>query len=369
MFPSKRKQFVVALLIIIFTVSSVFIFRYSSQELQLALFSLTSVLLLLILLYLFRGLQRFNNSQTTQFRENNNPDILVVDDMNSNRHFIIKILETISLTAIEADNGEVALTLLDKYNVKMIFMDINMDTMDGFETTRLIRATELINTRIPIIALSAHNSAEIKRKALLSGFDDYISKPVDETKLKSCIERWLDCNIRVTLDEPKEATKTTKNLRSKVKEKGSSNTQSEETKINSKIENKNASQTEDSLPTKPRKKVVDIKQSLIYSHNNSELAKEMLGLLIASVDNEKESIHKAFKDKDWPTLGNLVHKLNGGSCYCGVPELQKYTESIDKAIQQENYAFVEEKFSQLEIAMSDLLEWGEEHDLDIIFDP
>jgi two-component system sensor histidine kinase BarA len=357
MFPSKRKQFVVALLIIIFTVSSVFIFRYASQDLQLALFSVTSVLLLLILLYLFRGLQRFNDSQQIRYTENNNPDILVVDDINSNRHFIIKILETISLTAIEAENGEIALTLLDKYNVKMIFMDINMDAMDGFETTRLIRATELINSRTPIIALSAHNSTEIKQKALLSGFDDYISKPIDETKLKNCIERWLNSNTSADINKSKEA------------DISSQKSKAEDKKINTKIENKTESQTEDSPPSKVRKKVVDIKQSLIYSHNNSELAKEMLGLLIASVDNEKESIHKAFKDKDWPTLGNLVHKLNGGSCYCGVPELQKYTESIDKAIQQENYTFVEEEFAQLEVAMNDLLEWGEEHDLDIIFDP
>jgi two-component system sensor histidine kinase BarA len=358
MLLSKRSQTIAVIAMILITIGSVIVFKNSNEQLQLALFIGLCILLLLIVFIKFQPLQIDPESAAEHINSNASPDVLVVDDTPSNRHFIVKALETFSLSAIEADNGQKALNLMDQYSVRIIFMDINMEAMDGIETTKKIRANEDIQTRVPIVAISAFTDTQTKQKALLAGFDDYLPKPVDETKLKTVIERWLQ--------------EKTKNNHGDVTKNESLSTQALDKTHTSLQQDKDAHRPDEaSLEQQPEKtkKVVDIKQSLVYSHNNTDLAKEMLSLLITSIANDKDKMVSLYKNKDWEKLGDLVHKLNGGSCYCGVPDLQQYAQSIDKAIQQKNYNIVEDEFSLLEQAMNDLLEWEKEHDMDIIFDP
>ena len=80
-----------------------------------------------------------------------------------------------------AANGFEALTLLAAEDFDLVLMDVEMPGMDGLETTRVIRAggNLLRNTKIPIIAMTAHAMSDVRGQCIEAGMDEYISKPVD----------------------------------------------------------------------------------------------------------------------------------------------------------------------------------------------
>ena len=73
----------------------------------------------------------------------------------------------------------------------MIFMDVQMPEMDGFEVTETIRAREKKSgARTPIIALTAHAMKGDREKCLAGGRDDYLTKPIQPAELDGILERW-----------------------------------------------------------------------------------------------------------------------------------------------------------------------------------
>ena len=114
--------------------------------------------------------------------------ILVVDDHPLNLMVTTQILKKKGCVFVDqAENGKEALERISKIRVgyDLIFMDCQMPEMDGYETSRQIRARERMSSlrRTPIIALTANAMQGDKGLCLLAGMDDYISKPVDPNKL------------------------------------------------------------------------------------------------------------------------------------------------------------------------------------------
>jgi two-component system, cell cycle response regulator DivK len=126
--------------------------------------------------------------------------ILVVEDNLDNRRILVYRLKRIGdFDIVEASNGEEALALIEKETPDLIFMDLKMPVMDGWEATRRIRLSER-GRRIPIIALTAQAMAGDEQKALAAGCDDYVAKPiVDPNVVRLKLERLLT-NGRVGVD-------------------------------------------------------------------------------------------------------------------------------------------------------------------------
>jgi CheY-like chemotaxis protein len=118
--------------------------------------------------------------------------ILVVEDNLDNRRILVYRLKRIGdFEIFEASNGEEALSMVEKHTVDLIFMDLKMPVMDGWEATRRIRRMEGVR-RIPIIALTAQAMAGDEQKALAAGCDDYVAKPiVDPEVVREKLERLL----------------------------------------------------------------------------------------------------------------------------------------------------------------------------------
>jgi CheY-like chemotaxis protein len=118
--------------------------------------------------------------------------ILVVEDNVDNRRILVYRLRRIGDFDIEeAGNGEEALASVNAERPDLIFMDLKMPVMDGWEATRRIRATET-GARIPIVALTAQAMAGDEQKALAAGCDDYVAKPiVDPNVIREKLERLL----------------------------------------------------------------------------------------------------------------------------------------------------------------------------------
>lgn len=119
--------------------------------------------------------------------------ILVVEDNLDNRRILVYRLKRIGdFEIIEASNGQEAVEIVRNGPAPdLIFMDLKMPVMDGWEATRRIRALEG-SSRIPIIALTAQAMAGDEQKALAAGCDDYLAKPiVDPNVVRVKIERLL----------------------------------------------------------------------------------------------------------------------------------------------------------------------------------
>ncbi|WP_161805891.1 response regulator [Pedobacter sp. Hv1] len=107
--------------------------------------------------------------------------ILVAEDDDINFLLLEKILRLKNYHVIRAVNGKVAVDLCkDNLTIDLIFMDIKMPIMNGFEAFKMIRT---FNQTIPIIANTAYSSPEDKERIMNAGFTDYLSKPLNKEKI------------------------------------------------------------------------------------------------------------------------------------------------------------------------------------------
>jgi signal transduction histidine kinase/CheY-like chemotaxis protein len=113
--------------------------------------------------------------------------VLAVDDNSVNRMIIKKILSKYKVEADIAIGGLDAIQLIrdQQKRYDLILMDIEMPVKDGYQTTKDIREFEKNNNLTPckIVAVSAHSMKESRGKALISGMDDFLSKPIDQNIL------------------------------------------------------------------------------------------------------------------------------------------------------------------------------------------
>jgi two-component system, cell cycle response regulator DivK len=115
--------------------------------------------------------------------------ILVVEDVEFNRDLVVQLLED-DYEIITAADGAKGLQLADRERPDLILMDLSLPVIDGWEATRRIKANAALK-HIPIIALSAHAMTGDEEKALQSGCDDYLSKPIDEDLLLAKLAKFL----------------------------------------------------------------------------------------------------------------------------------------------------------------------------------
>jgi CheY-like chemotaxis protein len=119
----------------------------------------------------------------------NKYNILIVDDIFINRILLKEILQEISDNIIEAENGKIAIEIINNNPIDIVLMDIEMPVMNGLETTKYIRhSLPEPNKRIPIIALTAHNPADFFNDYHNAGFDELLTKPYSFEKVINAIK-------------------------------------------------------------------------------------------------------------------------------------------------------------------------------------
>ncbi len=119
--------------------------------------------------------------------------VLVADDNEVNREVIGDLLETMGLQVDFAVNGEEVVEMAKPAKSQpkycMVFMDIQMPIMDGYEATRIIRK-KLSATDLPIVALSADVMPGVKERCTEAGMNDFVAKPIDPPELVRVITKW-----------------------------------------------------------------------------------------------------------------------------------------------------------------------------------
>lgn len=260
--------------------------------------------------------------------------VLLVDDNPANLQLASELLRGLNIQVVQASNGKQAIEACRENEFDVVFMDIQMPGMDGIEATRQIRTLEQGKRRTPIIALTAHTITEQKAELLIAGMDDCISKPVNEAQLAHIINRWA------TLSGKKEVVVH---------------------------DHKTLSTTTFNAPTEDNTGSVDIALCLKLANHKPALARDMLTMLLAGLDSEKEQIDAALAANNVEEAGELIHRLYGSSCYCGVPRLKYISGLLDKLFQNKQYDDVRDAIPALHHALDDLTRWGKNKDIDKLF--
>ncbi len=127
-------------------------------------------------------------------KRNRKKRILLVEDNFVNQKVALRILEKQGYRAEVAANGKEALEALQIASYDLVLMDCQMPVMDGYEATQKIRSSDFknLNTKIPVIAMTANAMKGDREKCILAGMDDYIAKPVNPKDIQKTIERWLE---------------------------------------------------------------------------------------------------------------------------------------------------------------------------------
>ncbi|MBV1928830.1 MAG: response regulator, partial [Gammaproteobacteria bacterium] len=130
--------------------------------------------------------------------------VLVVEDNTTNQLVAKGMLAKFGIDVDIAADGQEALRTLALLPYDLVFMDCQMPVMDGFEATALIRdqGWHAMDPDIPVVAMTANARPEDHARCLEAGMNDFVSKPVDPTKLNQALVRWLpqQCHPDQNLD-------------------------------------------------------------------------------------------------------------------------------------------------------------------------
>lgn len=127
--------------------------------------------------------------------------IAVVDDRDTNRLALAKLLESVGFTTKTADNGKEAIALWQTWQPDLIWMDMRMPVMDGYEATKQIKNSS--SDRPPIIiAITASAFEEQREKILAAGCDDFVAKPFTERVIFDKLSQYLGVKF-ICADEEK----------------------------------------------------------------------------------------------------------------------------------------------------------------------
>jgi two-component system sensor histidine kinase BarA len=157
---------------------------------------------------------------------------------------------------------------------------------------------------LPIVALTAHAMANEKRALLQSGMDDYLTKPISERQLAQVVLKWTGLALRVQAPE-------------RISDNSGNN----------------------------ELQVLDHEEGLRLAAGKADLAADMLAMLLASLEADREAIRFARDTNDHNALIERVHRLHGATRYCGVPQLRAACQRSETLLKQQDpraYSALEE---------------------------
>lgn len=227
--------------------------------------------------------------------------VLVVEDNSIAQTVARSILSKLNCNADIAETGKKAVELWKSHHYDLIFMDIGLPDMDGYDVTHLIRVHELAKKiHTPIIALTAHAGDENKKRCIDAGMNAVLTKPLTAVNCTDVINAFIP-----------------------GKSQGSAN--------------KNVSPRVAELPDQ-KEQLFDLSSFPVLSEeegikttgNKSTLA-EMLAFMIQdALPKDLELMKEAHANSDWDKTQQLAHKIKGGAVYVGTVQIKMACQYLER---------------------------------------
>ena len=116
--------------------------------------------------------------------------VLIAEDNAVNRELLRELLEMRGYTVVEACNGDEALHMIEQARPDILLLDLGMPVLDGPAVVRRIRENPRL-AKLPVLAVTAYAMQGDREKIVSSGFDGYLSKPINSSLLMQELERLL----------------------------------------------------------------------------------------------------------------------------------------------------------------------------------
>ena len=246
--------------------------------------------------------------------------ILVVDDNDMNRLVASLILNEHGAEIREAENGFDALEILEKENIDLILMDVQMPVMNGYETTRRIRLLGFTN---PIIALTAYAVSEEKDRCIEAGMNDLITKPFEERQLITIVKHAVDQILQLS------TPKYTMNI-----------------------------------PIHGRK-IIDFSYLKNICKQNREQFIRMIDLFLSQAKRQMVEMQNAYEDSDVNKIRLIAHQMKPSMQMLGIHKIEqeiKFLESIHSDIGKNSRT--EKSIRKIRDVVSEVCQHIEELDLE-----
>ena len=265
------------------------------------------------------------NKDTIENLSTSHLRILVVEDNKVNQMIVKKVLSDWNTYAEFADNGLIALQMLQSTDFDLILMDIQMPEMDGYTTVQKIR-TEFPEPKcfIPIIAMTAHAISPERQKCLDAGMDEYISKPFEPANLKKKI-----------LELTKSITPSLKDI---TIDKPFVNNSFLNLKNNFTANNGSSPGTDGLSASNPDEKIINssasgLKINLSYlkriAEGNEAFVIEMVEMFLNKTPLALEQMNECYRKQNWEELRKIIHRIKPSFAYVGMQEIQNTLGKIE----------------------------------------
>ncbi|WP_202303379.1 two-component sensor histidine kinase BarA [Dryocola clanedunensis] len=215
--------------------------------------------------------------------------VMAVDDNLANLKLIGALLEDQVQNVVLCESGLQAIGQAKQMQIDIILMDIQMPEMDGIRACELIRQIPH-HQQTPVIAVTAHAMAGQKEKLLSAGMNDYLAKPIEESKLLNLLMRYQPGSI--VISQPALLPDLTQ-------------------------QNNTANQT------------LDWTLAMRQAANKPDLAREMLQMLLAFLPEVRNTVEEQLVGENPEGLVDMIHKLHGSCSYSGVPKLKKICLTLE----------------------------------------
>jgi CheY-like chemotaxis protein len=249
-----------------------------------------------------------------------NANVLVVDDIFTNLRVMEGLLSPYKMQVDICLSGEKAIDMVQKKPYDVVFMDQMMPGLDGIETTKRIRALGGEFKTLTILAQTANAVRGVKEMLLSYGFNDFISKPVEISKLHTMLRTWI----------PKD-----KQLESTTVDLGAG-----------------------AEATAFEIKGIDVAAGIEATGGSVENYLKILGHYCKDVGIRLDEIPKSLEQNDLRLFITNVHALKSASSFIGAPRISEMARALEDAGNQKDMAYIEREtgsfLSSLKKALSDI---------------
>lgn len=243
--------------------------------------------------------------------------VLVVDDNLINRKVAKGFLSTYQFKVWEAESGYEAIDMVKNLKFDMIFMDHMMPEIDGIETVRRIRSECGENGKSPVIVgLTANAMEGVREQFLGSGFQDFLTKPLDKQQLNKVLADWVPDEMKET---PKEEEKEKSTL--------------------------------------PEIEIGGIDRAVAAKYQGDSMAdyRELLQLYVMDGKRKLELLEKLCREKDYSRYGVEAHGLKSASAGIGAMKLSEMFLAHEEASKRGDREFITEHLKELCLAYEEQL--------------